>query len=218
MIKDAILDKERKYRYMLKRQWGECNNNFINFVLLNPSTANETVEDPTIKACIKFSQNFGYDGFYVTNLFAFRTKSPNVLKKSEDPIGDENDKYIKEYARKSKLVVIAWGNHGNFLNRNNEVLKILSEIKTPHCLAVTNLGNPKHPLYIKRNTNTQEWLETDLNLVRFEPQKCLCQSADCAKCLLINCTVENCKIHTKDKKQNFRIKYKNRQMRRQGKT
>jgi len=75
MIKNAILDKNRKYRYMLKRQWGE-RNNFINFVLLNPSTANETVDDPTIKACVKFSQNLGYDGFYVTNLFAFRTKSP----------------------------------------------------------------------------------------------------------------------------------------------
>jgi len=165
MIKDAILDKNRKYRYMLKRQWGERNDNFVNFVLLNPSTANETVDDPTIKACVKFSQNLGYDGFYVTNLFAFRTKSPEVLKKSENPIGDENDKYIKRYALKSKLVVIAWGNHGNFLNRNNEVLKILSEIKTPHCLAVTNSGSPKHPLYIKRTTNTKKWLGTNLRLV-----------------------------------------------------
>ena len=143
---------------MLKRQWGERNDNFVNFVLLNPSTANETEDDPTIKACIKFSQNLGYDGFYVTNLFAFRTKNPNFLKKSKDPIGDENDRYIIEYAHKSKLVVVAWGNHGNFLNRDNEVLKILSKIKTLHCLAVTKLRSPKHPLYIKRNTNTKKWL------------------------------------------------------------
>ena len=63
MQKDAILDKKRKYRYMLKRQWGDSTDKFINFVLLNPSTADETVDDPTIKACIKFTQNLGYGGF-----------------------------------------------------------------------------------------------------------------------------------------------------------
>lgn len=152
MIKDAFLDKERQYRYMLKRQWGERNDNFINFVLLNPSTANETIDDPTIKACIKFAQNLGYDGFYVTNLFAFRTRSPQILKKSRNPIGERNDEFIKKYAYKSKLVVIAWGNHGNFMNRDNEVSKILSKIKNPHCLAITKSGSPKHPLYIKRDT------------------------------------------------------------------
>jgi hypothetical protein len=150
MIKDAILDKDRKYRYMLKRQWGERNDNFINFVLLNPSTANETIDDPTIKACIKFAQNLNYDGFYVTNLFALRTKSPKVLKRNRNPIGEQNNKYIKKYAHKSKLVIVAWGNHGNLLNRDNEVLKILSRIQTPHCLTITQSGNPKHPLYINK--------------------------------------------------------------------
>ena len=157
MIKDATLDKERKYRYVLKRQWSKHNYKFINFVLLNPSTANETTDDPTIKACIKFAQNLGYDGFYVTNLFAFRTKSPRVLKQTKNPIGNKNNEYIKKYALKSKLVVIAWGNHGNFLNRENEVLKILSKIKTLHCFATTKSGSPKHPLYINRNTKTTKF-------------------------------------------------------------
>lgn len=152
MIKNAVLDKDRIYRYMLERQWGDSNDNFINFVLLNPSTADEKIDDPTIKACIKFAQNLKFNGMYITNLFAYRTKSPRKLKESRNPIGNENDKYIKEYAHKSKLVVVAWGNHGNFLNRNSEVLKILSEIKPPHCLAITNQGSPKHPLYIKRDT------------------------------------------------------------------
>ena len=152
MIKDAILDKERKYRYMLKRQWGDVNGNFVNFLLLNPSTANETIDDPTIRACIKFSQNLGYDGFYVTNLFAFRTKSPQLLKQSKNQIGAKNDEFIKKYAHKSTLIIVAWGNHGNFLDRDKEVLKILTEIKAPHCLAITKSGNPKHPLYIKRDT------------------------------------------------------------------
>jgi hypothetical protein len=72
MQKDAVLDKTRKYRYVLERQWGANKKNFINFVLLNPSTANETKDDPTISACIKIAQNLGYDGLWVTNLFALR--------------------------------------------------------------------------------------------------------------------------------------------------
>jgi hypothetical protein len=152
MIKNPILDKKRKYRYMLVRQWGARNDNFINFVLLNPSTANEIVDDPTIKACTMFAQNLGFDGFYVTNLFAFRTKSPKILKQSENPVGNKNNEFIKKYAHKSKLVVAAWGNHGNFLNRDKEVLEILSNIKAVYCFSITRLGNPKHPLYINRNT------------------------------------------------------------------
>lgn len=61
MKKDATLDKTRKYRYVLKRQWGADDDNFVNFVLLNPSTADENADDPTIKACIKFAQNWGYE-------------------------------------------------------------------------------------------------------------------------------------------------------------
>ncbi len=149
-IKDAILDGE--YRYMLERQWGDRNDNFINFVLLNPSTADEKKDDPTIKACIKFAQNLKFDGFYVTNLFAYRTKNPKIMKQSMSPIGIKNDEFIKKYAHKSQLVVVAWGNQGGFLGRDIEVLKILSQIKIPHCLAILKSGKPKHPLYINRNT------------------------------------------------------------------
>ncbi len=162
MQKDAILDKKRKYRYMLKRQWGDSTDKFINFVLLNPSTANETVDDPTIKACIKFTQNLGYGGFYVTNLFAYRTKSPDILKKSTEPIGRKNDMFIKKYATKSKLVIIAWGNHGNYLNRDKDVLKFITKIKTPYCFITTQSGQPKHLLYIARNTKPIKF-KTDTN-------------------------------------------------------
>lgn len=148
MKTDAILDTTRKYRYMLMRQWGTDKNNFV---LLNPSTADEKVNDPTIKGCIKFAQNWGYDGLYVTNLFAFRATDPCDLKNS-DPVGKLNDRYLKEYAKKSKLVVFAWGNHGSYLHRNSEVIKMLSKFCVPHCLKITKSGSPKHPLYIKRTT------------------------------------------------------------------
>ncbi len=157
MKKDAILDKTRQYRYALKRQWGADDENFVNFVLLNPSTADENIDDPTIKACIKFAQNWGYDGILVTNLFAFRATEPTDLKKAENPIGDQNDSYIKKYAKRSKIIVIAWGNHGNFLNRGEQVVKLLSQIKDPHCLQILKNGSPKHPLYINRKTELIEF-------------------------------------------------------------
>ena len=150
IVPDAILDKDRKYRYTLKRQWGQRSDNFANFVLLNPSTANESVDDPTVKACMKIAHNLGFDGIYITNLFAFRTKNPEILKRSKDPVGNQNNKYIEEYAHKAKLVIVAWGNYGNLLNRDGDVLKILSKTKIPQCLAYTKLGYPKHPLYINR--------------------------------------------------------------------
>ena len=150
MFKDAILDQSRRYRYVLERQGENNGNNFINFVLLNPSTADEEKDDRTITVCIKLSQNLGYDGLYITNLFALRATKPSNLKKSAEPIGEQNDKYLKEYAKRSKIVVIAWGNHGDFLDRDQKVIKLLSGIKPLHCLEMTKLGKPKHSLYIKR--------------------------------------------------------------------
>lgn len=152
MQKDAILDDERKYRYVLKRQWGSSQDNFINFILLNPSTADENIDDPTIRACIAFAQNWRYDGMWVTNLFALRATKPSVLKKAKDPMGELNDFYIKKYAKRSKTVVFAWGNHGNFLDRSKQVQHLLSHITKPNCLQILKNGNPKHPLYVNRNT------------------------------------------------------------------
>lgn len=152
MLKDAIFDKSQKYRYLLKRQWKADTKNFVNFILLNPSTADEKNDDPTINACIQFAKNSNYDGLWITNLFAFRATKPHNLKLCSSPIGKQNNQYLKNYAKKSKMVIIAWGNHGNFLDRNKEVIKILSKTKTLYCLDITNKGNPKHPLYIKRTT------------------------------------------------------------------
>jgi hypothetical protein len=162
MHKDAIFDQSRKYRYVLKRQWGDNDNNFINFVLLNPSTADEEKDDKTIKACIKIAKNLGYDGLWVTNLFAFRATKPSDLKQSAEPIGKQNDQYLKEYAKRAKLVVIAWGNHGDFLGRAQNVIKLLSEIQVLHCLGITKHGAPKHPLYVKRTAKPSPFIEAVL--------------------------------------------------------
>ena len=146
--KDAIFDKTRNHRYLLIRQW-EKGTKFVNFILLNPSTADEKLDDPTIRACITFAKNWGFDGIYITNLFSYRTKSPKELKKANEPIGVKCDNYIKEFAIKSNLIVCAWGNHGTYLNRNKEIIKLLKKIDL-YCLGITKKGEPKHPLYIKR--------------------------------------------------------------------
>lgn len=150
MLKNAILDETRKYRYVLSRQWGDSDN-FVNFILLNPSTADESKDDQTIRRCINLTKSWKkYDGFYVTNLFAFRTVSPKILKNTEYPIGKENNKYIKEIANKSKIVIIAWGNDGGYLNRDKDVLQILSGIKPPHCLGLSKKKQPLHPRTVKK--------------------------------------------------------------------
>lgn len=158
MKKDALIDKTGKYRYWLLRQWGKNSDNFVNFVLLNPSTADARIDDPTIRRCINFGTKWGLDGIYVTNLFAFRATNPKDLRETLDPVGKENNKYLKFIAKKAKLVVIAWGNHGSFKQRDKEVLNILSKIHPLYCLGVTRLGQPKHPLRLNRNTKKRRFI------------------------------------------------------------
>jgi hypothetical protein len=152
MQKGAVLDQTREYRYLLKRQWGGNDENFVNFVLLNPSTADQDKDDPTVKACMKFAKNWGYDGMWVTNLFALRATDPKKLKIVEDPVGKDNDSYLEQYARKGAIVVLAWGGAGNFLNRGEEVIKLLSKIKPLHCIKNLKSGAPQHPLYINQDS------------------------------------------------------------------
>ncbi len=152
MVKSAIIDKSKKYRYFLERRWGLDAENVINFILLNPSTADATSDDPTVKACIEFAKRWKFDGIMITNLFAFRATDPAKMKSCQSPHGFQNDKFIKSVAKKSKMVVVAWGNHGTHCARDKEVLKILRAINQPFCLGITKSGNPKHPLYIKRTT------------------------------------------------------------------
>lgn len=115
---------------------------------MNPSTADETTDDPTIRRCINFAKSWGYGGILVANLFAFRSTNPQRLYTEQDPVGSANDFYIKEYSDKSKLTIACWGNHGNFINRSEEVCKLVNSL---YCLDINKSGEPKHPLYVKHN-------------------------------------------------------------------
>jgi hypothetical protein len=143
---DAIFSPCRKYRYVLWRRWSnDWSSNYAMFVGLNPSTADETQDDPTIRRCIKFVKDWGYSGLCMANLFAYRATDPKDMIASADPIGLENDKYLLEYAARAGIIVAAWGNYGTHHNRHIYVKKMLSNL---HCLRLTKLGMPWHPLYL----------------------------------------------------------------------
>lgn len=147
MKKDACISEDKLYRYMLYRIWDE-KKPIISFIGLNPSTADDKIDDATIKKCINYTKNWGYGGFYMLNLFAFRTKSPYDIMESTNPIGLENDEYIEKYIKLSDKVICAWGNHGKFNNRSKEVL---SGIENKYYLKINKSGEPAHPLYLKNS-------------------------------------------------------------------
>lgn len=118
----------------------------VNFVMLNPSTADELKDDRTIKRCIKFVMDWGGGGIYVTNLFAFRTKNPKIMKQSRNPIGKSNDRYLKYYSKKCQMVILAWGGEGGFKNRDKEVLKMIGQKHKIYCIEKSLSGFPKHPV------------------------------------------------------------------------
>ncbi len=117
------------------------------FIGLNPSTADETEDDPTIRRCINYAKDWGFGGLCMVNLFGFRATEPKDMKNATDPIGPDNDTWLRKLAKDSGVIVGAWGNHGSFMNRSNEILKIIPNIK---CLKQNASGEPAHPLYQKK--------------------------------------------------------------------
>ncbi len=116
------------------------------FIGLNPSTADETNDDPTIRRCISFSKAWGCDSFCMTNIFAFRATDPKVMIAEPNPIGDENDDWLVRCARKASIIVAAWGVHGEHMGRGKVVARMIPGLK---CLGVTKDGYPRHPLYVR---------------------------------------------------------------------
>ena len=139
------------YRYTLGRRWG--NGDLSCWLMLNPSTADESQDDPTIRRCIGFSKAWGYGGLTVVNIFAFRATDPDDMRKADDPVGPGNDAAIVEAAGRAAVVVAAWGVHGTFRERGRNVARLLRDNGvTLQCLGTTKDGHPKHPLYVAAAT------------------------------------------------------------------
>lgn len=146
MIKDAIIDPTGQYRYSLWRIWSH-NLPKVLFIMLNPSTADASIDDPTSRRCIRFAKDWGFGSLEVVNLFAYRATKPDELKKCSDPIGPDNDIYIRRAALQTDKIITAWGTKGALLERNRSVMEILYSFRT-YCLDISKDGHPKHPLYV----------------------------------------------------------------------
>ena len=145
----------RTYRYALWRTWDKTEP-YVLFLGLNPSTADETENDPTITRCIDFAKQLGFGGLCMANLFAFRATQPKDLKQAKYPVGDANDKWLSKLHRDAGLVVAAWGNDGKFLGRADEVTKQLPHL---YCLKINKSGEPAHPLYLKKGLKPEPYIK-----------------------------------------------------------
>jgi len=147
--KNAIFDTTKKYRYLLMRQWSE-NNAQITWIMLNPSTADENIDDPTIRRCIGFSKLYNAGKMEIVNLFSYRSTTPQTLYTINDPIGKETDQYILNSVKSADKVIIAWGNHGKLNNRSKYVINdLLSPYHNKiYTLKLLKNKEPGHPLYI----------------------------------------------------------------------
>ncbi len=158
MIREAVLDGD--YRYHLTRRWGPKIDTVV-WVMLNPSTADADVDDPTIRRCISFSAELGADSLRVVNLYAYRATDPKHLLAVEDPVGPMNNTVIRETllaARAMRSPVIgAWGVNAR-ADRVSEFVTIADECRVPlHCLGITKSGMPRHPLYVLGSTRPTPW-------------------------------------------------------------
>ncbi len=152
----ATFSDDEVYRYTLGRRWAPGGRR-VCFCLLNPSTADAKVLDPTLTRCHRYAVRWGFSTMDVANIFALRSTDPKGLKKTDDPVGPGNDAAIVKLAKRADLIIIGWGTHAALNNRHTEVLDLLTPHCDPHCLAITKHGFPKHPLYLRGDLKPQRF-------------------------------------------------------------
>lgn len=149
----AIFSPDRKYRYALWREW-IGGTGCVMFIGLNPSTADEVQDDPTVRRCINYAKAWGYRKLCMTNLFAWRATDPHDMKSVADPIGPANNSVLWHSADYASVIVAAWGTHGAYMGRGAAVRAMLPGLK---CLRITKGGFPAHPLYLPKTLTPQPW-------------------------------------------------------------
>lgn len=152
----ARLSECRRYRYVLGRKWAD--GPALVVIGHNPSTADETQDDPTIRRCIGFAQRDGFGSLLMLNLCAWRDTDPNGLTLLDDPVGPENDAFLMEHAQRAGRVVAAWGalhcksKSQKVRERPLAVLRMLERVADVYAFRLTKLGKlPEHPLYLPGN-------------------------------------------------------------------
>lgn len=168
--KSASIDKNQKYRYSLIRHWdtdqdwlntcvGTWRNPRVAWIMLNPSVADDKIDDPTIRKCIGFSKRWGYSAMVVNNLFAYRATDPVDLRKAISPWGSDNMFHLeftfRQCKRHNDLLVLAWGRHGNIYEVGSKLIEVLKRYdlyRRAHCFGLTKNGQPFHPLMLSYST------------------------------------------------------------------
>jgi hypothetical protein len=164
MEKGADISADGLYRYSLWRIW-EPTYPLVMFIGLNPSTADATTDDHTIRRCLRFSSDWGYGGLVMTNLFAFRATDPKVMLSAPSPIGSANDRVIRQWAQRASLIVAIWGTKGQHQKRNQAIEGRLPNL---HCLGVTKDGFPRHPARLRSDTELVRYSDPDGQILKPE--------------------------------------------------
>lgn len=151
--KSANISDCGRYRYGLERRW-DRGAYPLPIIMLNPSTADASIDDPTIRRCMTFARRDGFGGIAVANLFSFRATSPEAMKAAPDPIGPDGiealDVLLSTAASVNVPVLAAWGAHGTYRDRANEVIVSARDWGARLvCLGTTKDGHPRHPLYVR---------------------------------------------------------------------
>lgn len=158
--RSAEFDATGQYRYWLKREWA-TDKAAIALIMLNPSRADHRQDDPTLRRCISLAQHWQFGRLTVVNLFAYCTASPKILQAAAQPIGSDNDQHILDACHTASQIVLAWGNGGTLHQRDQAVLKLLKPFRDRlYCIGHNQTGQPRHPLYVPRQTSLQRWEES----------------------------------------------------------
>lgn len=153
----AVYSDCERYRYLLTRTWdGEGRR--VLFIMLNPSTATERQNDPTVERCERRARALGFGAFRVVNIFAYRATDPRDMRSARDPVGPDNDRAILDSLGWADQVICAWGTHGAHLGRGAQVEHLLrASGQDLFHLGLSKAGHPRHPLYIAYARQPEIW-------------------------------------------------------------
>ncbi|MGH7640413.1 MAG: DUF1643 domain-containing protein [Candidatus Dormibacteria bacterium] len=154
-----MFSPDRRYRYLLTRRWGTGSAPL--FLMLNPSTADEGRDDPTIRRCGNLASAWGFGGMAVANLFAICGPEPRVLLRASDPVGPDNDTWLERALMRAALVVAAWGSGVPWLRQRRllALTAVLPQlVRRLWCLGTTSTGSPRHPLYVPRGVRPRPYV------------------------------------------------------------
>lgn len=157
---DAFISLCGTYRYTLLRRWDYSKKSLV-VIGLNPSTADAKTDDPTIRRCMRFARDWDYGALMMVNLFALRATDPKAMMGAvKCPIGPLNDSVLQKFAGSPNVgkVLAAWGNDGNFGNRDAWVRDLVTKVAPLYVLGFTKKGMPRHPLYMPKETQPVLWI------------------------------------------------------------